>query len=80
MKNAQQIIPTYDALTALEIMERMAEGESLEMATKRALAIKAAVEADPWHMEEGGSERLRDEVARAAVRLAQVEKGNRRPI
>ena len=80
MKNSIEIIPTYDALTALEIMERMAEGESLEKATERALAIKAAVEADQWHLEPGGKARLADEVARAGVRLAQVEKGNRRPI
>jgi hypothetical protein len=80
MTNPIETIPTYDALTALEIMERMAEGESLEKATERALAIKAAVEADPWHLEEGGKERLAEEVARAGTRLAQVEKGNRRPI
>ena len=32
-----------DSLTALEIMERIADGESLEQATRNALAVKAAV-------------------------------------
>jgi len=70
-KNEPQTIEMLDALTALEAMERMAEGASVDEAIKAALKTKADVDADPWHLERDGGKRIVAEVAQMRARAKQ---------
>ena len=67
--NEPRTIEMLDALTALEAMERMAEGYTVEQAIAAALKTKEAVDADPWHLEANGGARIIAETAALRQRL-----------
>ncbi len=69
-------IVTYDFSTALEIMDRIIDGESLKQASENALATKAAVALDPWHLKPENGARLQGEF-RALVARALAKHGVR---
>jgi hypothetical protein len=63
-------IETFDFLTGLEIMERLEGGEALDGAIAGALAVKAAADADPWHLEPKNGGRLLRETYDMVERVA----------
>lgn len=67
-------VTTFDYLTGLEAMERIADGETVDQAIRNALAVKAKCDADPWHLAPGRAvtDRLVAEAYRAAARVRGV--------
>jgi hypothetical protein len=62
-------IETFDFLTALQIMEEVEAGVDLDHAVTVALEVRAAADADPWHLEPKNGARLLREVRETCERV-----------
>lgn len=64
------VVEMLDANTALMAMDDIAEGWSVADAIANALKVRAAVDADPWHLDPANGGRLQAETVAMVHRIA----------